>query len=787
MRPDLVLTHKQKERRFARARARKATEMASTLAQVEAGILPQKKKEKSPQQKAPKISLAPVSKISYAEPSGSRPEKRTISLDAPSGKANSSIDGVCCDKMQGGEQETMDKGSAIKVQVKLAQEVKQVSSGENASPTHDKKRVRSSSDTALEGALTEHVRLADFCKETSVTSSSMGQLDKFSPEHLISSSFQSLENQQADLFDAIPTDSLFRATMTEKNTPYAKRSFPDDGLRFNLDKGSSGEEKMTQFHKQISYEEAMCRAKMSPDCNLNPQSSLVPYRHGTDQKGNLMSWKSCPNDTKFVKTPSSLQSAIVEAVMPPSVDIQQEQDAKSTLVQILHENLVDFREMSLQLRSKLKDQDDWSALFKQNKRLFLNYIFGRYLMSPDTESQMLWLKPNKATCTVNQHLLKFTDSSELLGKTLKLFGQDAVLQNAYKGFAESLINLPVDADSKTAFAEILYYYQGQLTLTNPLLSCREFLGSIRNMPRGLDQPSLSIQAVHDVCQTLEAMSSLFEHSGLAGQFLPEYSEVVGPLDHSMFLGFTIEEEQWLCRKKDEMLEAMATISMGPEVTCEFVNFAFGGSSLSENFSLNLSYMFKERLWKVFGIHPEFKELSDANQVRIIHAAHHLFCALMAGRLDGLPMDEQAKVMYSSSELSEDFFLRSISQASPTDSLGLHSIKTRDVFPTLSTMWEEYTTRVQPLLRRKDEDMTFFAVMVATLFGCVSFNKPHWKGMEALKKKYDMVIARRFAIVGNSKVSDVDEEEEEEASLSPKVQSTVSDVRIMASMLPCTIQ
>ncbi len=70
---------------------------------------------------------------------------------------------------------------------------------------------------------------------------------------------------------------------------------------------------------------------------------------------------------------------------PPSV--------RKAAVDILQANLYDFNRITQAQVHKLTDEEDREALRRQNSKLYLNYIFGRYLTSITEEEQRLWLEP----------------------------------------------------------------------------------------------------------------------------------------------------------------------------------------------------------------------------------------------------------------------------------------------------------------------------------------------------------------------------------------------------------
>ncbi len=70
---------------------------------------------------------------------------------------------------------------------------------------------------------------------------------------------------------------------------------------------------------------------------------------------------------------------------PPSV--------RKAAVDILQANLYDFNRFTQAQVHKLTDEEDREALRRQNSKLYLNYIFGRYLTSITEEEQRLWLEP----------------------------------------------------------------------------------------------------------------------------------------------------------------------------------------------------------------------------------------------------------------------------------------------------------------------------------------------------------------------------------------------------------
>ncbi len=442
----------------------------------------------------------------------------------------------------------------------------------------------------------------------------------------------------------------------------------------------------------------------------------------------------------------------------------------------LHEITVDFGKMALSLKHRLNSGEDWDALLKQNQRFYLNLIFGLYLSSEDGGDQVSWLKTKStADCQCTLDLFKFDSAASFMCGTLNLFNNDLAMQNAYLGFANSLkLNFPLDPSMKRHLAEALFFYRGKLVLQDPVTVWQECLAAIHKLCSNGGQ-SLPVQSLSDIGQTLDAMSLLFDYSGLAGEDLPEYSKPPQAINNrTAFMGLTTEEDKWLVAKKDEVMYIMESVDLGTDITADVFNFTFLGMPLNPQFGFFCTSAYMERMWKFFGLHCEFDQLSYANQVLLVQNSVNTYWACLAAKLHGMPMVTQVAFMHSENEITSDTSLKRILDSSkPGDPGRARAIRVEDMFPTIPAKpFDDYCDRVKHLMRRDDDDnVTFFSLMALSVIGSVPAHDPAWSGMRALAKKYELIVARKFAA-------------KHEAS---QLYSAVSDLRVMAAMFPPPIQ
>ncbi len=424
--------------------------------------------------------------------------------------------------------------------------------------------------------------------------------------------------------------------------------------------------------------------------------------------------------------------------------VKQQTDMRSILVVALQGNLECFYCQAMKHKNGILDQDDWTALYQHNRRLYINFVFGRYLAAPDAESKILWLTCE--TVTQNLNSLGYYDSDQALAN-LQLFGNDSVMQNVYEGFARSLGSINISPEDKDHLAQIFFFYQGNLYLRNRQAVCDRLTSAFGRMSE-MGRKQISLQDFYEVGNTLNAMASMFDYSSLAGDFSSDYFKLTGPQDNSVVLSISSEESLWLVQRKDDMINTKNTVPFGLEVTMEFSNFALTSQTISHEWNVRTNQVFKERLWRFFKMHSEFEKFSDNEQRLIWSSCYDLFASLLAVRLGGAPMNDQAEFMFSSHEITANTFLKVIHQSSPKEAEGLNAIDMKDVFPAVPKEWNDTARRVKSFVRRNDDNMTFFALLTSALFDLSSIgdqvvgeSKTRW---EALGSAYRQLISRQFA-------------------------------------------
>ncbi len=491
-----------------------------------------------------------------------------------------------------------------------------------------------------------------------------------------------------------------------------------------------------------------------PFSHSKPAASSSIRYHSTGMDGRVKKPKSNSHLRKNILWVSHAHKEIATEVI------------KDALLLEFHSNIVDFERLAHRLKERVPNEDDWSALLRQNKRLLINLIFGLYLTATEAEAQLLWLKALNSTCTCHLKIFVFKDASFFIRDTLSLFNGDIAMQNAYLGFSESLkAKFPMTPSSKKLLFQLLFFYPGKLCLNDATTVWQECVSAMAQLPMfGEKDYHWLLQNISEMGETLDAMAVLFEHSGLASHRLSR--RPIEPQTNSATMGYTVEEELWLVANRDQSLYAMESIQMGPEFSAEALNFSLHGTPLTPNFGVMATYGFQERLWQLYGQHSEFQELSRENQVKLVRSGIHIFWALMAARMHGVPMVEQVKFNHSETEINSDPALEQIAAKS------VRAIKVEDVFPSIPIkMVHDCISKLQPLLRREDDSMTFFALLVLAVYGNgIPSSDPVWSGMRSVGKKYELVVARKFS--ARKEVA--------------KLHNAVSNLQIIASALPIPI-
>ncbi len=191
-----------------------------------------------------------------------------------------------------------------------------------------------------------------------------------------------------------------------------------------------------------------------------PQKQLQQQQPPQQQQHPASAVQPCPN-----------ASGGSNVASPPSV--------RKAAVDILQANLYDFNRITQAQVHKLTDEEDREALRRQNSKLYLNYIFGRYLTSITEEEQRLWLEPLGAGAYRGPlDRLAFSDSPDQIVRfflfnfflfvrqlfvsqlgSLRFFEQDELMQRLYLALSSTLSNLPVGPRSKATIARTLLFYQ----------------------------------------------------------------------------------------------------------------------------------------------------------------------------------------------------------------------------------------------------------------------------------------------------------------------------------------
>ncbi len=450
-------------------------------------------------------------------------------------------------------------------------------------------------------------------------------------------------------------------------------------------------------------------------------------------------------------------------------------NAKTVLIQALRDNVGEFVDTAVKAKIKFKDKEDWSALFKQNKRLMINFVLSRFLTGLDRKQQRLWLCSKNTCCGCSMSSIGFSDVNAFINEGVELFGSDKVMQDVYMGFAKSLGNLKVEPVHKAQLFTMLFYYQGSLPLNNSLAACREFLGTIQQLNQ-TNGCSLPLHEAYEAGRTLEAMSVLFEHSGLAGKNIPEYSEDYGPESALLNFGFSDEETNWLAEQKDATIQALLSVPIGTELSKQLLDYSWNHGDLPRSFGPACSRIHKERFWRLYSRFDEFKSLSDTDQASIVLSSLHLYCALMTAMTDDAPIVDLVKFGISMSEIEQDPNLRFILEASPEQQAKLRPLSLKKMVPNLPSDFAECVESIQSVIRRGDNGyMNFFAILTAVIFdpiaiGCKTSKakRERWQGLLGLSKRFRVALARQYGA--------------EWENFEFRIRSTLLDLRILASMV-----
>ncbi len=474
---------------------------------------------------------------------------------------------------------------------------------------------------------------------------------------------------------------------------------------------------------------------------------------------------------------------------------------RQMLFSVLRDNMKEFRRFAQDHGGALQDQEDREALARQNKKLYLNYVFGRFASASDRLEKLLWISCQHHHVRDLQELVDHGDLITELG----MFGGDEAMQRLYAVLSSSLGRCAVRPRSKSLIAKTLFFYQGSLTLNSPMPVIVQFLQSIQELQKS-EGVVYQTDDVYEMASSLESMVTLFQHSGLTGRYLPCYSDDAGPLNGSHAPRFTSEEASWLARRRDVFYESFYSVVVSRTVMEATLNFCTRRIPFQPDFWRENLNFWGERFRRAHKSHAEFLALLDADQAAVWSESFGGALSLISCKLDDCKVPDQLRTVFGSQAVA----------SFPPDMLDprcpMESVRVGDMPLRLPPEWHRTKRRVQAAMRGPRGQLTFFALLYGVMFLPVSkalekgatatgtsatatatatagatatttamapmssLRRQKWERLAALHRRYELVLARAVADMGE------EEDGEEEERFVREVRQMVADLERMGEMM-----
>ncbi len=425
-----------------------------------------------------------------------------------------------------------------------------------------------------------------------------------------------------------------------------------------------------------------------------------------------------------------------------------EHTLRSSLRNVLIENILYFEQkavISLQDVTHFIDTDDWEAMLGRNMKLFTNYILGQYLSANNQFAKMMWLKTGNMLLR-DLWSLSFSEP-EAIQVELCLFQDDDAMLKAYLGFAQMLRRMPIGFQHKAGMAQLILFYPGNLLLNKTTETNKHFQKIIHHFCSS----NLGEEHMFDMFLTLEAMAELFDHSFLGQEGLLKCSRLCGPNDHQLIMGYTFEEGMWLGRLQETVMSKTVSMENHSDIVTELVNYAFYDTPLKPDFYKRTGRLFWERIWSIYLSYPEFLGLSAADKTVLFLNSFKTVYAVQCVMLDGLPMEQIGKIIFSDKDREDNVFLQYMcSNTNLTNNHEMPILKTptlRDVYPHLPHEWATRCRNVSSVVRGENEHVSIFLYLtVSAMFDGIpaqAYRMPRWKAVSSLRQFHLLNLKRRF--------------------------------------------
>ena len=270
-------------------------------------------------------------------------------------------------------------------------------------------------------------------------------------------------------------------------------------------------------------------------------------------------------------------------------------------------------------------KSDQLILLARNAPLYIQLCLGTYLSSPSYKHQYCLLEIYNQLCSDQDSSVpeknyegNYVDLKRFNAIT-RLFRSNADLDH-YGQLIDQVKNLNPLTCSR--FRAVLAYAI--------LFDCDESLklSSFDDVNESAAQAELLLQSCTAVYTSLNELKALFARMAVFCAYNIEWDNkqiyedngTVCTADPSfkLFSGFdlvmtyTQEEELWLDKQFQHMEEAFRSVTIGDEMINEFFMYSLG-VPLSKKYMKNVVSLTLERMWRVYNIHHEFKELPGSTQ------------------------------------------------------------------------------------------------------------------------------------------------------------------------------
>ncbi len=447
----------------------------------------------------------------------------------------------------------------------------------------------------------------------------------------------------------------------------------------------------------------------------------------------------------------------------------------------LSDNLRDFEEVATLQANLLYDKEDAEALASHNRKLYLNYVTGRFLTATDGWQRLLWLRSLKSS--QGKHELRVVlecSSVPDVAVKLKLFYKDDVMRRLYLVLASSLESLIIDPRCKALVAKTLFFYQGSLKLNAPMVVIGNFFKAIQELQQSAGR-IYGTEELYDMMRNLDSMAPLFEHSGFS--CLPGYS-LTGPLDRSHGLCFTSEEALWLKQRREDYRKTFASVGVLKMAVRSTIDFMTKGVPLDMTFVTENVRFWGERIRRFHKSHEEFTCLSDIDQAFVYMSSFPLLFSLIACMLDCSSVLDQVRMSFLGHDLEATF---------PPEMLDprcrLRPIRMTDFPLPLPPEYHRLMERVKASLKHPQHgELFYFALFFHLMFAGVSqqqrwsatYTSPsrlaRWKRLRSLRARYELAVSRCADAAGWN----ADRERE---AFTCRVRRLAADVDRMTEMMP----